>query len=55
VKLPNLKHLDERPVFDEERRRAEAWGRGGREAELEERKKIDEERRSFHKEHVRNL
>jgi hypothetical protein len=36
----NLKYLDERPVFEDERRCAEAWLLGGREAEREERKKI---------------
>eukprot|EP00743_Colponemidia_sp_Colp-15_P001894 GILK01002064.1.p1 GENE.GILK01002064.1~~GILK01002064.1.p1 ORF type:complete len:304 (+),score=54.21 GILK01002064.1:73-984(+) len=42
--LPNLKYLDERPVFELERRTAEAWGRGGREMEIEERKRFQEEK-----------
>ena len=29
AKLPNLKYLDDRPVFGEDRRYAEAFKRGG--------------------------
>ncbi|CCW62742.1 unnamed protein product [Phytomonas sp. EM1] len=43
--LPNLTYLDERPVFPEERRVVEAWGRGGDEAEAAERAAIREEKR----------
>lgn len=46
VGLPNLHYLDERPVFPEERRTCEAWGRGGKEAEEAERDKIREEKRA---------
>lgn len=39
LKCKELKYLDDRPVFPKERACAEAWERGGREAELEEREK----------------
>ena len=38
--LPGLKYLDDRPVFDEDRRHAEAFCRGGLEEERKERDKI---------------
>lgn len=40
----NLKYLDERPITVEERRLIEAWIRNGKDGELEERKKIGEEK-----------
>lgn len=43
--LPSLKYLDERPVFQEERRVVEAWGRGGEEAEASERAAIRDEKK----------
>ncbi|KPI88957.1 hypothetical protein ABL78_1923 [Leptomonas seymouri] len=44
--LPALSYLDERPVFPEERRVVEAWGRGGEEMEAAERAAIREEKRA---------
>jgi len=38
-RLKNLTYLDDRPVFEEERLTAEAWGRGGVEAEKMERQR----------------
>ncbi len=38
-KIKNLRYLDDRPVFPEERRFVEAFFRGGIEEEREERKK----------------
>ncbi|XP_038053055.1 dynein assembly factor 1, axonemal-like isoform X2 [Patiria miniata] len=45
LKLTNLTYLDDRPVFPRERACTEAWFRGGREAEKEERERwINKER-----------
>nr|CCC95919.1 unnamed protein product [Trypanosoma congolense IL3000] len=53
--LPQLKYLDERPVFSEERRIVEAWGSGGEEAEGREREAIREEKKSHLESCVRVL
>lgn len=42
-KIPTLKYLDDRPVFDEDRRHAEAFSRGGIEEERKERATIKKE------------
>ena len=46
AKLPNLKYLDDRPVFDDDRRNAEAFARGGMEEERAERARIGEEKKA---------
>ncbi|EAX90893.1 Leucine Rich Repeat family protein [Trichomonas vaginalis G3] len=40
----NLRHLDDTPVTDEERRTVSAWAIGGKEAEMKERQKISAEK-----------
>ncbi|KAL0485572.1 dynein assembly factor dnaaf1 [Acrasis kona] len=52
ITCKELTYLDNMPVFEEERRTAEAWGRGGVEEERKEREKIaqeirEKERRNF--------
>ncbi|KAG1675504.1 hypothetical protein FOA52_001803 [Chlamydomonas sp. UWO 241] len=45
--LPKLGYLDERPVFEDERRMVDAWAVGGVEAERAERQKIKEEKEAY--------
>ena len=35
--IPNLKYIDDKPIFEDERRFAEAWARGGLDEERKER------------------
>lgn len=49
--LPGLKYLDDRPVFVEDRRYAEAYCKGGIEAERAERTQVKKEK---DEEHERN-
>jgi len=46
--LPELRFLDDRPVFEEDRRRAEAYMRGGMDAEREEMRIIKKEKEDKH-------
>ena len=48
AKLPELRYLDDRPVFPEDRRRAEAYMRGGIEEERKEMKAIKKEKEDRH-------
>ena len=46
--LPNLKYLDDRPVFEDDRRTAEAFTRGGIDEERAERGIIKKEKEDAH-------
>jgi dynein assembly factor 1 len=46
--IPQLKYLDDRPVFDDDRRLAEAFVRGGLDAERDERTKMKNEKQEAH-------
>lgn len=48
VKIPTLKYLDDKPVFDEDRRFAEAWSRGGIQEERLERDRYKKEKDEAH-------
>ncbi|KAF4721192.1 hypothetical protein FOZ63_016636 [Perkinsus olseni] len=56
AKMPNLKYLDDRPIFPDERRLAEAfYYRGGIETEREERKLIRQEKEEERRRNMRNF
>lgn len=48
ARIPTLKYLDDRPVFEEDRRRAEAFARGGMDEERKEIKRIKKEKDDKH-------
>ena len=48
ISLPTLKYLDDRPVFEDERRFAVAWKRGGLEEERKERALYKKEQEDVH-------
>jgi dynein assembly factor 1 len=48
AKIPTLKYLDDRPVFDDDRRYAEAFARGGLEEERRERDVLKKEKDDAH-------
>jgi len=52
VYCPDLRYLDDRPVFPEDRRAAEAFNKGGLEEERAERRRIREEK---NRQHDRNM
>ena len=54
-KIKTLRYLDDRPVFPEERRFAEAFFRGGAEEERQERTRYKEEQKEEHLRHHRQF
>ena len=50
--LKNLYYLDDRPVFESERIFADAWKKGGKEAEQQARQKYVEEQENKKKKHM---
>lgn len=48
TKIPTLKYLDDRPVFEDDRRFAEAWSRGGLDEERKERDTYKKEKDDAH-------
>jgi dynein assembly factor 1 len=54
-KIPTLTYLDDRPVFKDDRRTAEAFCRGGFEEEKEERMKIKQEKKDANDRYHKNF
>merc|ERR1719450_135202 len=52
VYCTNLKYLDDRPVFQDDRRAAEAFNRGGIEEERAERRRIKEQEKENHRKNM---
>jgi hypothetical protein len=50
-----LMHLDDRPVFDDERRLVAAWAKGGNEAEKKERQLMREEEEARHRKRLEDF
>ena len=48
TKIPNLKYIDDKPIFEDEKRYAEAWGRGGLAQERKERELYKKEQEEAH-------
>ena len=48
AKLPTLKYLDDRPVFEDDRIFAEAFNRGGFDEERKERERVRKEKEDAH-------
>lgn len=44
TKIPTIKYIDDKPVFEDERRFAEAWARGGLDEERKERERYKQEK-----------
>lgn len=44
TKIPTIKYIDDKPVFEDERRFAEAWARGGLDEERKERERYKKEK-----------
>ena len=44
TKIPDIKYIDDKPVFEDEKRFAEAWARGGLDEERKERTRYKQEK-----------
>jgi hypothetical protein len=55
ARCKELRHLDDRPVFDDERRCVTAWAAGGNDAEAAERETIRQEERDKHLRQMENF